>query len=179
MKRLVAFLLVLGCLLGATNLAMAGGFYVHSHNDYWWYMEKDPAFSTVIPNKADAYVQKNLLGMKVLDIVWEKEDVTMEIASVEKSSVELIRKSLEERFKPLLQNVTVLGNRQLTTSNALAGYFYALEGTSVQGKKVMMRAILFQRGEAVVYQIMFLDSSKYQGDFMQYWLRAVNDFEWN
>jgi hypothetical protein len=43
----------------------------------------------------------------------------------------------------------------------------------------MLRTVIFERNGNVVSLSLFLDSSKYVGDVQQYWLRLVNDSEWN
>ncbi len=82
-------------------------------------------------------------------------------------------------MKSLLMTITVLNNGEITTSNGLITHFYAYEATGADGKRVMLRTVLFQRRHHVVYLTLFLEADEYQGDMREYWIRAVNGFEWN
>ena len=67
------------------------------------------------------------------------------------TDVETVRSSLETSFTPLVKNVTILANQEITTSNNLRCHFYAYEATGANGKRVMLRTENFQRGGHVVY----------------------------
>ncbi len=62
----------------------------------------------------------------------------------------------------------------------MKAHFYAFKATGAHKKEVMFRSVFFQRGgEHIVYLTILLDADQYSGDVPQYWLRAVNEFEWN
>lgn len=157
----------------------AGTFYLHDHPSYWWYVVQQPAFSAVIPSTAENYNQRSIFGMEILEMTFANGTIVMDVIYQPGKDVEAVRASLEARFKPLVKNVALLADREITTSNNLKAYFYAYEATDSHGKKVMLRSVFFQRGEHLVYLTMFSDSDQYQGDVREYWLRAVNGLEWN
>ena len=159
--------------------AYAGTFYLHDQPDYWWYMGSNPAFAAVVPSKGQSYVERNIFGMDILEILMDNGSVSMEVAALKNSTIEDVRNSIEERFKPVVKDVKVTANRMITTSNNLQCHFYAYEATGSHGRKVMLRSVIFERNGDVVCLSLFLDSNKYAGDIQQYWLRAVNEFEWN
>jgi hypothetical protein len=43
----------------------------------------------------------------------------------------------------------------------------------------MLRTVLFQRKHHVVYLNLFLEADQYEGDMREYWIRAVNGFQWD
>lgn len=176
-KALISFAVVL--FLVAAPAAEAGTFYLHDHCSYWWYMVSEPAFSAVIPATGDTYIQRSIFGMEVLEILFENGSISMEVIHQPGKDIEVVRKSVEERFKPLVKNASIIADREITTSNNLRSHFYAYEGTGLNGKKVMLRSVFFQRDQHIVYLTMCLNADKYQGDIREYWLRAVNGFEWN
>lgn len=171
--------IIMVILVSAVGTVSAGTFYLHDHQDYWWYMVSDPKFSAVVPSTAQSYIQRNVFGMDVLEILLDNGTVSFELTTVKNSSIDAVRKSIEERFKPVVKDVSVTANRMITTSKNLQCHFYSYEATGNHGKKVMLRSVIFERNGAVVSMSLFLDSSKYVGDIQQYWLRAVNEFEWN
>ena len=176
-KALISFTVLI--LLMAAPTVWAGTFYLHDHPSYWWYTVSEPAFSAVIPSSGENYIQRSIFGMEVLEILFENGAISMEVVYQPGTNIEVVRQSVEDRFKPLVKNASIIANREITTSNNLKSYFYAYEGTGLNGKKVMLRSVFFQRDKHIVYLIMCLDSAKYQGDIREYWLRAVNGFEWN
>lgn len=161
-----------------SGTALASDFYLHDHGDYWWYMPKNPNYSAVIPNTGQHYIQRDVFGQKILEITWDNGAVSMEIASVPNQDVATVRKSIEERFKPLVRNVNVISDGEITTSNNLRAHFYGYEATGANNRRVMLRSVFFKYSSGVVYLAMYLDAAKYQGNLREYWLRAVNDFEW-
>ncbi len=170
------------CLIFAAFIlpaSAAGTFYLHDHPDYWWYVLSDVPFSAVVPSTAQYYVERNVFGMNILEILMDNGTISMEIASMKNSTIEAVRKSLEERFKPVVKDISVKANRMITTSNNLQCHFYHYEATGNHGRKVMLRSVIFERNGNVVSLSLFLDANKYVGDIQQYWLRLVNDSEWN
>jgi hypothetical protein len=162
----------------AVQVAEAGAFYLHDHQSYWWYVVDTPAFSAIVPSTGQSYVERSIFGMNSL-LISLKDGVVMEVHSQPGTDVEAVRSSLEARYKPLVKDVSVLSNQEITTSNNLKCLFYAYEATGADGKRVMLRSVFFQRGGYVVYMTYFLEAAKFQGDTREYWIRAVNGFEWN
>lgn len=171
-----AIILFLFC---GAQVSAAGTFYLHDHPSYWWYVVEDPAFSAIIPSGADNYIERSIFGMESLLMTFDDGSISMEVIYQPGTDVESVRNSLDVRYKPLVKNITVLSNQEITTSNNLKTHFYAYEATGANGKKVMLRAVFFQRKHHVVYLTLFLEADKYQGDMREYWIRAVNGFEWN
>lgn len=179
MRRILpALVIILLVFLGA-QVVQAGTFYLHDHASYWWYVVEKPTFSIIVPSKADNYIQRSFFGMESLLMTFSKGTITLELNFQPGKDVESVRNSLDVRYKPVVKNITVLSNAEITTSNNLKAHFYAYEATGANGKKVMLRSVFFQKGEHVVYLTMFLNADQYQGDVKEYWLRAVNGFEWN
>lgn len=177
-KYFVFGVIIIGLLLG-NQAVSAGDFYLHEHPDYWWYMVEDPAFSAIIPSRADNYIERSIFGMKNLLMTFKDGSITMEVNSQPGTDVESVRNSLDVRYKPLVKNATVLNNGTITTSNNLETHFFAYEATGADGKKVMLRVVLFQKRHHVVYLTLFLPADDYRDDMREYWIRAVNGFEWN
>ncbi|NMA61054.1 MAG: hypothetical protein GX956_04115, partial [Firmicutes bacterium] len=161
------------------QVAQAGTFYLHDHPSYWWYVVEQPAFSAIIPSVAQNYFQRSIFGMEVLEMTFANGTIVMEVIHQPGKDIEAVRASLEARYKPLVKNVALISNKEITTSNNLKAHFYAYEATGANGKKVMLRSVFFQKGEHVVYLTMFLNADQFQGDTREYWIRAVNGFEWN
>jgi len=159
--------------------AWAGTFYLHDHPSYWWYVVDDPAFSVIVPSKGQNYIERSIFGMQNLLITFQDGAITMEVNWQPGSNVEAVRSSLEARYKPLLKDVTILANQEITTSNNLKCHFYAYEATGANGRRVMFRSVFFQRGGYIVYLTYFLEADKFRDDLREYWIRAVNGFEWN
>lgn len=179
MRRHVVFGAIILLLFLGVQAVHAGTFYLHEHPSYWWYVVENPAFSAVIPSGADNYIQRSIFGMENLLMTFNKGSITMELDYQPGTDVESVRNSLDVRYKPLVKNITVLNNGEITTSNNLKAHFYAYEATGANGKKVMLRSVFFQKGRHVVYFALFLEADQYQGDMREYWIRAVNGFEWN
>lgn len=186
-KSHIILALVLLLAFGSQSV-QAGTFYKHDHPDYWWYVVEDPAFSVVIPStpsdpkpgeEGKAYVRRSVFGMDILEIVFAEGSVTMEVIHQRGTDVEAVRSSLDGRYKPLLKNVSVTDNKEITTSNNVKAHFYAFKAHDAYDREVMFRSVFFQRGEQIVYLTIMLNAEQYQGDIPQYWLRAVNEFEWN
>ncbi len=163
----------------AVQVAQAGTFYLHDHPSYWWYVVDDPAFSVIVPSTGQNYIERSIFGMDSLLITFRDGAITMEVNSQPGTDVEAVRSSLEARYKPLVKNVTIISNQEITTSNNLKCLFYAYEATGANGKKVMLRSVFFQRGGHVVYLTYFLEADQFKDDLREYWIRAVNGFEWN
>lgn len=161
------------------QVADAGTFYKHDHPSYWWYVIDEPAFSAVVPSGAQGYFQRTVFGMEVLEMTFANGTITMEVIHQPGSDVEEVRAGLEARYRPLVKDVTILSNAPITTSNDLSAHFYAYEALGANGKKVMLRAVFFQKENSIVYLTLFLNSDQYQGDLREYWIKAVNGFEWN
>lgn len=160
-------------------MAQAGTFYLHDHPSYWWYVVEDPAFSAIVPSEADNYTQRSIFGMESLQMTFADGSITMELNYQPGTDVESVRNSLDVRYKPLVKNITVLSNDSITTSNDLQAHFYAYQATGANGKDVMFRSVFFQEGRHVVYFVYFLEADDYEDDVREYWIRAVNGFEWN
>ena len=178
-KILMTAVVCLVFVAAAWPAAAAGTFYLHDHSDYWWYVLSDVPFSAVVPATAQTYIERNVFGMNILEILMDNGSVSIEIASLKNSTIESVRNSLEERFKPAVKDISVRSNRMITTSNNLQCHFYHYEATGNHGKKVMLRSVIFERNGNVVSLSLFLDADKYVGNVQQYWLRLVNDSEWN
>lgn len=179
MRKCFSVVAVILLLLVTHQVVQAGTFYQHEHASYWWFVVDKPAFSAVVPSKGQYYMQRSVFGMDILEISFANGTITMEVISQPGTSIESVRNSLDVRYKPLVKNITILNNGEITTSNNLKAHFYAYEATGANGKKVMFRSVFFQKGNHVVYLTLLLDADKYQGDMREYWLRAVNEFEWN
>jgi len=165
--------------VAAWPASAAGTFYLHDHPDYWWYVPADVPFYAVVPSTAQTYVERNVFGMNILEILMDNGNISMEVAAMKNTTIEAVRKSIEERFKPAVKDISVKANRMITTSNNLQCHFYHYEATGNHGRKVMLRTVIFERNGSVVSLSLFLDASKYTGDIQQYWLRLVNDSEWD
>lgn len=163
----------------SVQVVQAGTFYLHDHPSYWWYVVDSPAFSVIVPATGQNYIERSIFGMDSLLITFQDGTIIMEVNSQPGTDVEAVRSSLEARFKPLVKDVTILANQEITTSNNLRCHFYAYEATGANGKRVMLRSVIFQRGGHVVYLTYYLDSALFKDDIREYWIRAVNDFEWN
>lgn len=179
MRKLISIAALIFILFSGFAVAQAGTFYLHDHSSYWWYVVEKPAFSVVVPAVAQNYFQRSIFGMEVLEMTFANGTVVMEIIHQQGKDVETVRASVEARYKPLVKNVTLISNKEITTSNSLQTFFYAYEATDARGKKVMLRSVFFQKGDHVVYLTMLLDADQFQGDLREYWIRAVNSFEWN
>lgn len=179
MRRHLSIVILFLILFLSVQVVQAGTFYLHDHSSYWWYVVEKPAFSAVVPAKAQYYLQRSVFGMEILEMTFANGSITMEVNYQPGKDIESVRNSLEARYKPVVKNLTILNNGEITTSNNLKAHFYAYEATGANGKKVMLRSVFFQKGEHVVYLTMFLNADQYQGDIREYWLRAVNGFEWN
>ncbi|HHT90185.1 MAG: hypothetical protein QM451_11640 [Bacillota bacterium] len=177
-KPLALGLIILFFFLGIQPV-QAGTFYLHEHPSYWWYVVDDPAFSAIIPSGADNYIERSIFGMEHLLMTFQKGTITMEVIYQPGTDIESVRNSLDVRYKPVVKNLTILSNEEITTSNNLKAHFYAYQGTGANGKQVMLRSVFFQKGRHVVYLTLFLEADQYQGDLREYWIRAVNGFEWN
>jgi hypothetical protein len=175
--------LIVGALISIlilqAQVVQAGTFYLHDHPSYWWYVVDDPAFSVVLPSTADNYIERSIFGMESLLMTFKEGSVTMEVHWQPGTDIESVRNSLDVRYKPVVKNLTVLSNQEITTSNNLKCHFYAYEATGANGKKVMLRSVFFQKGRHVVYLTYFLEAAQFEGDLREYWIRAVNGFEWN
>ena len=179
MRRLFIIGIIISCLFFGVQAVHAGNFYLHEHPSYWWYVVEDPAFSVIIPSGADNYIERSIFGMDTLLMTFKNGTITMEVNCQPGTDVESVRNSLDVRYKPLVKNITVLNNGEITTSNGLKTHFYAYEATGANGKKVMLRTVLFQRKHHVVYLNLFLEADQYEGDMREYWIRAVNGFQWD
>ncbi|NLL47116.1 MAG: hypothetical protein GX249_00895 [Firmicutes bacterium] len=179
MRRFICLGVIILCLFLGVQTVQAGNFYLHEHPDYWWYVVEDPAFSAIIPSGADNYIERSIFGMESLLMTFKNGTITMEVNVQPGTDVESVRNSLDVRYKPLVKNITVLNNGEITTSNNLQTHFYAYEATGANGKKVMFRTVIFQRRHHVVYLTLFLESAQYVDDMREYWIRAVNGFQWD
>src|SRR5690554_360548 len=110
-KRFLVVLFLVFCACAQT--AFAGTFYLHDHEAYWWFVQEKPAFSVVIPADAERYVQKNYFGQQLLEMTWQDGKIMMEVANVSHQDIQTVRKSVEERWKPLINNVTIISNREI------------------------------------------------------------------
>ncbi len=173
---LIIFLLLALGLLHSN--AIAGEFYLHDNNQYWWYFSENPRFYAAVPNNAERYVAKTIFGYEFLEMTWENGSIIMEIGSMVGNDTDTVIDFVAKRWTGLLEDRLVFANREITTSNNINTYFYAIEGTGPNGKKAMLRSVYFKQGDVVVYLAMYLPSNKYQGTLQDHWLRAVNDFEW-
>lgn len=179
MRRVLTVGVLIFALFLPVQAAWAGTFYLHDHPSYWWYVVDDPAFSVIVPSKGQNYIERSIFGMQNLLITFQDGAITMEVNWQPGSNVEAVRNSLEARYKPLLKDVTILANQEITTSNNLKCHFYAYEATGANGRRVMFRSVFFQRGGYIVYLTYFLEADKFRDDLREYWIRAVNGFEWN
>lgn len=172
-----ALIVILAC---SVQVAWAAGtFYLHDHDAYWWYIVEKPAFSAIIPAKADHYLETSIFGMDVLQMTFDKGSVLMELNYQPGTDVQAVKESVIARYNPLIKDKVVDSDREITTSNDLKAHFYAHEGKGANGKTAMLRAVFFQKENHVVYLTMLLDADKYKDDLREYWIRAVNGFEWN
>lgn len=179
MRRFFAVGAIILFLFLGVQVVQAGTFYLHDHPSYWWYVVEKPAFSAIVPASAQNYIQRSIFGMEILEMTFANGSITMEVIHQPGKDIESVRNSLEVRYKPVVKNVSLISNKEITTSNNLTAHFYAYEATGANGKKVMLRSVFFQKGDSVVYLTMFLNADQFQGDIREYWLRAVNGFEWN
>lgn len=179
MRKLLAVGALILFLFCGAQVNAAGTFYLHDHPSYWWYVVENPAFSAIVPSEADNYIERSIFGMESLLMTFDDGAITMEVNSQPGTDVESVRNSLDVRYKPLVKNITVLSNQEITTSNNLRTHFYAYEATGANGKQVMLRAVFFQKGNHVVYLTLFLEADEFKDDMREYWIRAVNGFEWN
>ncbi|NLM26470.1 MAG: hypothetical protein GX208_10220 [Firmicutes bacterium] len=176
--RYKQIILIICLLLLSNQLAYASGFYLHDNKQYWWYHSEDPYFYAVVPSNAERYTKKTLFGNEILEIAFDDGSTIMEIGSFKGKEVSEVVDFVGKKWTSMIDNLVVIANREITTSNDLKTFFYAIEGIGADGKKGMLRSVYFKKGDVVVYQAMFLESSKYKGDLQNHWLRAVNEFEW-
>ena len=174
-KPLALGLIILFFFLGIQPV-QAGTFYLHEHPSYWWYVVDDPAFSAIIPSGADNYIERSIFGMEHLLMTFQKGTITMEVIyqPVQTSSqYATARRTVQTGGKepPILSN-------EITTSNNLKAHFYAYQGTCQRQTGDAAIRVL-PKGRHVVYLTLFLEADQYQGDLREYWIRAVNGFEWN
>lgn len=179
MRRFFAVGVILLLVIFNVQMVQAGSYYLHDHPSYWWYVEKDPDFSAVIPSEADRYTQKSIFGMEILEMSFQDDSIIMEVIHQPGKDIQVVKESLDARYKPLVKDISTVSDKQITTSNSIVTHFYAYEAMGANGKKVMLRSVFFQKGNSVVYLTMFLNADKYKGDIREYWIRAVNGFEWN
>lgn len=172
---IISVIIIFGMCNGS---AAAGEFYLHEDNQYWWYYSDNPHFYAVVPNNAERYVSKTIFGYEFLEMSWDGGSVIMEIGSMVGNNTDTIIDFVAKRWSALLDDQLVFANWEITTSNKLKTYFYALEGVGPDGQKSMLRSVYFHHDNTVVYLAMYLPSSKYQGTIKNHWLRAVNEFEW-
>lgn len=179
MRKLLTLGAIIIFFLYGSPVIAAGTFYLHDHPSYWWYVVDEAAFSAIVPSGADNYIERSIFGMESLLMTFDDGAISMEVNYQPGTDVESVRNSLDVRYKPLVKNITVLSDQEITTSNDLRTHFYAYEATGANGKQVMLRAVFFQRGRHVVYLTFFLEADRFQDDMREYWIRAVNGFEWN
>lgn len=183
MRKIIVFAVIIILLSGA-SIVLADSdykhdFYKHDHPSYWWYVVAKPAFSAVVPSTAQSYIERSVFGMEILEMVFVNGNITMEVIHQPGKDVQEVKESLQARYKPLVKNIALIADREITTTNQIKAYFYAYEAIGAHGKKVIFRSVFFQRENSIVYLTLFLDSDDYQGDMREYWIRAVNEFEWN
>ncbi len=179
-RRWIATALVVLAFVVLCGHALASGtFYLHDHESYWWYMRTDPRFSIVVPNDAERYVEKRVSGQRIMEMTWNDGTALIQVVSLPGESRDTVLDSVQGQYLPLLSDVTIVSDREITTSNGLTAYFYAVEGTDARGTRSMVRNVVFQRSNQLVYLVMTLDSARFQGDLREYWLRAVNGFQWD
>jgi hypothetical protein len=178
-SRKTVFILSFIILILTCQSAAAGEFYLHDNKEYWWYHVDNPGFYAVVPSAADVYVSKKVFGYDFLEISWDNGSVVMEVGVIPNSSRDDVINFVAKRWSPFLQDERVFANREITTSNGLPTYFYAVEGSGPDGNKSMLRSVYFSKDGNVVYLAMYLPNNKYQGKVERHWIRAVNDFEWD
>lgn len=161
-----------------SSSAAADEWFIHEHKQYWWYYVDNPGFYAVVPNTAERYYKKTIFGYQFLEMSWENGSIVMQIGIIPKSSVNEAVSFVAKRWSPLLENELVFANREITTSNGLKTYFYAVEGVGLDGVKSMLRSVYFSKEGTIVYLAMFIPSSKYEGTMLNNWIKAVNEFEW-
>lgn len=176
--RYKQIILIICLLLLSNQLVLASGFYLHDNKQYWWFHSEDPQFYAVVPSNAERYTQKMLFGNEILEIAFDDGLTIMEISSFKGKEVSKVVDFVAKKWTTMIDNPVVLANREITTSNDLKTFFYAVEGIGTDGKKGMLRSVFFKQGDAVVYLAMFMRSSDYTGEFQNHWLKAVNEFEW-
>ena len=126
MRRFLAFGIIVLLLFLGVQAVQAGTFYLHEHPSYWWYVVENPAFSAIIPSGADNYIERSIFGMENLLMTFQKGSITLEVNCQPGTDVESVRNSLDVRYKPLVKNITVLSNEEITTSNNLKTHFYEI-----------------------------------------------------
>lgn len=166
--------------MGTCFTATATEFYIHDNNDYWWYHSEDPHFYAVVPSNGQRYSHKSLFGYEMLEIAWDDSAIIMEVGTMSGLDQASIIDFVGRRWTSLLANPRVFADREITTSNDLKTYFYGVEGTGPNNVKSMLRSVYFYNADkdTTVYLAYFIPNSKYTGQMEQYWLRAVNEFEW-
>ncbi len=167
-------------MLAATaGAAVSGSFYLHEHDAYWWFVQQEPDFSLVIPNDAERYVQKHVAGQDILEMTWEEGSVVMKVVSLAGTGKGSVLDSLQGQYHPLLDDFSVTDDREINTSGNETAHFWAAEGDDREGNRYMVRAVVFENDDHIVYLVMTLRSRQYAGDLREYWLRAVNGFQWD
>ncbi len=185
MKSRKIVVLTLITVLLANGIVLAGSFYIHNDERYWWYrlhVGDNSSFDVAIPSDLSDWVGylplKKYLGHTVLEIASKNGDAVIQIGSKEGMQVAQVQQFVAGRWSAVLKDVTVLSNRIINTSNGLPAQFYALEATGPDGRKHMLRSVYFSKDDVVVYLVMFLPSAEYKDAIQQHWLRAVNESEW-
>ncbi len=179
MKRMKIIFLTLILILGVVYISVsAGEFYLHDNDQYWWFHVSEPHFYAVVPNNADLYVNKVQFGYEFLEMSWDNGTIVMEIGVIPGATTSDGINFVAKRWSPFLKDELVFANREITTSNDLQTFFYAVEGIGHDGKKAMIRSVYFHKDDDLVYLAMYLPNNKYEGDMRNHWLRAVNEFEW-
>lgn len=156
--------------------------YYYSDNDLYWILEEtSPDFEMLIPADRYAYYESDRFGEKRIEIVLSPNGPSLTIGSIKnyRGNVDQIRKALVEAWSYLLTDVHVANNREITTSKGLKAKFYSLQGKGEHGKDVMLRIVIFQRGRDVVHLSYALNADDYIGETRQFWLEAVNTFQWH
>lgn len=176
--RYKQIILVICLLLLSNQLVQASGFFLHDNKQYWWYHSEAPQFYAVVPSDADRYTQKTIFGNEVLEVAFKNGSAIMEISSFTGKEVSAVVDFIGKKWATMIKSPVVLANREITTSNGLTTFFYAVEGIGTDGNKGMLRSVFFKREDTVVYLAMFMKSKDYSGDLQSHWLKAVNEFEW-
>lgn len=151
---------------------------------FWWYIDTDPAFELIVPSNTGGsyplYVQTNMYGEDVLEIVMGEDGPVMLVGILKggSSKISSIWDSIVGSRSHLFTNARLVDNREITTSTGERPHFYSQVARAADGKSAMVRAVIFNKGNDIVYLAYFLYESEFTGFTRDVWINAVNTFRW-
>lgn len=176
MKRtLIAMLFV--CLLSTS--ALAGEWYLNPDDPkYWWYLAGTPRYEVLVPADLDYYVEHEWSGHSNLHIMLGEKGPHLFVGSAPGTDVQSLWQALTAPWAFSLRNTRVVENSEITTSRGVRARFMVMSGSTQAGTAAMIRMVAFTRENRTSYLLFSGLEREYTGDVRQFWLRAVNSFNW-